>query len=272
MSFGSWIRAVRNSDRLPGRNLVLLREVDSTNRYARSLLGRSVNECDAPDEFAVAAYEQTAGRGRLGRSWSSQAGLGLYITLAHPVPGDQEGSARCLQSLPLLVGVAICEAVAPMVSGSTGLKWPNDVLIDGKKVAGILIETFSTGDRPSHALIGFGLNHGHSAGQLPTEASTSIALESNTGPPELGELFVSVLCSVEAGLGRSGDLDHAIENYRSWSLHQAGDRVTCRMGGRSVEGSFIGFDSRGHLRLRCAEGEVLVSAGEVVEPVGAGDE
>lgn len=131
---------------LPGFTVEIVPEIDSTNTelMRRARAGRT-------EPVLLVAERQTAGRGRLGRSWASGAGDALTFSLALPLaPPDWSG-------LSLAVGVAVAESLHPRVQ----LKWPNDVWLDGRKLGGILIETASfAGDTaaPRHAVIGVGLN------------------------------------------------------------------------------------------------------------------
>jgi BirA family biotin operon repressor/biotin-[acetyl-CoA-carboxylase] ligase len=131
---------------LPGFTVEIVPEIDSTNTelMRRARAGRT-------DPVLLVAERQTAGRGRLGRSWASGDGDALTFSLGLPLaPADWSG-------LSLAVGVSLAESLHPDVQ----LKWPNDLWLEGRKLGGILIETASTaGDAavPRHAVIGVGLN------------------------------------------------------------------------------------------------------------------
>ncbi|GAG02958.1 unnamed protein product, partial [marine sediment metagenome] len=130
-----------------GRNLLYLTQTTSTQNVARAEAQRN-----APEGTAVLAEEQTGGRGRLGRAWVSPAGKNLYLTLVMRPP------ARHLRVLSIVAPLAIAEAL----EGATGLtcriKWPNDVLVGGRKIAGVLIETDLAGAAVKYALVGMGVN------------------------------------------------------------------------------------------------------------------
>lgn len=157
--------------------LVVLESAGSTNA---ELLGRP----DAADFTVLVTLDQTAGRGRLGRSWTAARGSALAISVI--VPGPPSGWT------PLLAGLAMVRAVSGFVEGAE-LKWPNDVLVRGRKVSGILAEVAPDG----RVVIGAGLNLTMSADELPVPTATSLALEGADVPDladralaaYLGELF-----------------------------------------------------------------------------------
>ena len=132
----------------------------------------AVARAGAPEGTVHVTSHQTAGRGRLDREWVAPPGSGLAASvLLRPVevPLDRWGW------IPLLVGVALADAVAEL-GVQPALKWPNDIEVDGKKLAGILVEAVTTPDGAA-AVIGVGLNVSMTAAQLPIPAATSLALE-----------------------------------------------------------------------------------------------
>lgn len=145
-----------------GRTLKVLADVPSTNDLALEA-GRQ----GAAEGLAVLADRQTAGRGRRGRAWSSPAGTGLYTSILLR-PGQPLPQAALLT---LVAGLGVVEAIAEAAGLPAGLKWPNDVLVDGRKVAGILAEMASQDEAVSHVVIGIGINVNHGPRALPDELS-----------------------------------------------------------------------------------------------------
>jgi BirA family biotin operon repressor/biotin-[acetyl-CoA-carboxylase] ligase len=126
----------------------------------------------APEGTVIVADHQTAGRGRLDRTWEAPAGSGLVMSaLVRP----QELDPTLWPWIPLMAGVAVADAVRD-AGLEPSLKWPNDVEIDGRKLAGILVERVETTDGPA-AVIGIGLNIAMAADQLPVPTATSMSLE-----------------------------------------------------------------------------------------------
>jgi BirA family biotin operon repressor/biotin-[acetyl-CoA-carboxylase] ligase len=163
------IRAALRS-RLIGRPLVVLGEVGSTNDHIMAA-GRA----GSPEGLAVLADRQTAGRGRLGRAWASPPGVGVYTSiLLRP-----RQPARHSPLLTLVAGLTVADAIAGITGLAPRLKWPNDVLVDGRKVAGILTEMASLDAWVGYVVIGIGINVNHGAGDFPEDlrlAATSLLL------------------------------------------------------------------------------------------------
>ena len=134
-----------------GQQLVELDRVESTNKTAAEMLGLSKLRHGA----VILAHEQTAGRGQRGRDWYSEAGLDLTFSLVVQPPDLRADHQFVLSKLAAL---AVHDAVQEVVSGDVRIKWPNDILIERQKVAGILIQNELTGDRVQWSIIGIGIN------------------------------------------------------------------------------------------------------------------
>lgn len=250
-------------------NRVLVARVDSTNRLARRVVATYQADEVPPPPFLVVATEQAAGRGRQGRAWLSPPNAGVYATWVLPVP--EEGAPEALRSLPLLAGVGLARALNRMLaaasaSGRCTLKWPNDLLLDGAKVGGILAESLALGSAPPVALVGFGVNYGrpHRGPELPPGATT-FGDHAPSAASGLGPFTRELVAGLEEELAHLGDLAYATAAYRELSAHRPGDRLRCRSGNDVVEGTFAGFDEEGHLELVRNGETVRLSAGEIVE-------
>lgn len=150
--------------------LVILPSAGSTND---ELVARAAGE---PDFSVLVTDEQTAGRGRLGRAWTAPAGksLAISVLLRPRLPGGENLAFDHYGWLPLLAGAAMTAAVATVIPAErVGLKWPNDVLVDGLKVSGLLAELVAT---ENAVVLGAGLNLTMTRDELPTETSTSLVL------------------------------------------------------------------------------------------------
>jgi BirA family biotin operon repressor/biotin-[acetyl-CoA-carboxylase] ligase len=227
-------------------------QTDSTNARARELAAAG-----APGGTVVTAAEQTAGRGRQGRTWTAPAGKALlYSALLRPLDD------RHLM-LPLAVPLAVCEAAEALRPGlECGLKWPNDVLVDGRKLAGVLIEARP---RDGWAVIGVGLNLTIARDEFPAElrdTATSIwpdpravplARDAETRNSSAGVLGERLGAWVEAPpaqvLAAWRERDALLGREIAWE------------GGSGVAD---GVDERGFLLVRLADGDrVALGAGEV---------
>jgi BirA family biotin operon repressor/biotin-[acetyl-CoA-carboxylase] ligase len=242
-------------------NLVLLDRVDSTNRVAARMVRDYLEESLEPPSALFLTCEQTAGRGRQGRVWKSPRGAGLYATRVLAA-----GVAGALSSLPLLGVVGLARALKGWLGERCGIKWPNDLLVGGRKIGGVLIEVVSRGPGDPVAVMGFSANHGGT--EPPVPEATTLLRELAAGDveaPSLGAFVWALVGAVETELDHLGDVGRAIRGYRELSVHTAGDRLTCRLGGDRLEGTFRGFDDRGFLLLETG-GEVQhIATGEVVE-------
>ncbi|HYL80249.1 MAG TPA: biotin--[acetyl-CoA-carboxylase] ligase [Candidatus Acidoferrum sp.] len=146
--------------RLIGRVLEVLPEISSTNDRAMA-----AGHGGAAEGLCVIANRQLAGRGRLGRPWASPSDVGLYTSiLLRP-----KGPVSSLPLLPLVAGLAVTDAIQEVAAQSPRLKWPNDVLLDGRKVAGILTELATSGSSVHYAVVGIGVNVNHGEDDLPPE-------------------------------------------------------------------------------------------------------
>ncbi|HSS48642.1 MAG TPA: biotin--[acetyl-CoA-carboxylase] ligase [Thermoanaerobaculia bacterium] len=243
-------------------NLVVLPRVDSTNTLARAIVAEYQNEAQTLHPLIVVALEQTDGRGRHGRSWSSPAGKGVYATRVLQVE-----DAGLLQTLPLLAGVGLCRALGPLLPVPCRLKWPNDLLVEvegqRRKIGGILIEAAVRPEEPTLALVGFGVNVFHDAADLPETATSVRLLGGKAG--SLEDFTWDLVEGLEAELAHLGDTDYAVESYRALSIHRPGEPIVCRVGESVTTGTFMGFDALCRLLLE-SEGRVVpIASGEVIE-------
>lgn len=160
-----------------GRDLRFHHSVESTNNVLKTLA-----HAGAAHGTVVIANEQTQGRGRLGREWESMADKGIWMSiLLRPElhPGR-------VQSLTLAAAVAVCRAIEPLLEEKPGIKWPNDILIRGRKVCGILTELSAEMEKVSWVIVGIGLNTHASADDFPVELrskATSLRQHLKRGMP-----------------------------------------------------------------------------------------
>lgn len=227
--------------------IVWLDRCESTNDEAWA-------RADVPGFRAVASTEQTAGRGRRGRRWFSPPGAGLYLTwLSRPRLDQTAGTA-----LPLLAAVAVAERCAEWGLKPT-LKWPNDVQIEGRKLAGILCEARGSTSNWK-AAVGVGLNLHVPPGGYPDElAATALSehLQTVPTPLEAAELLVERL---EWWLRRV-EIKGMAPVIEAWSRFAPPAGARYRQGG--IEGTFAGLAPDGALRLRVGAAVRLIHAGEV---------
>ena len=239
-----------------GGPVVHLDQTGSTNDHARALaLGGT------PDGTVVIAEEQTAGRGRQGRRWTASRGHAL--TLSVVIRRDEDALAGMLDLLGLTVAVAVCEAAEAIASVQCRIKWPNDVWIGERKLAGILIESRP---RAGWAVIGIGVNVDTPSEELGGElaqSATSLRIESGR-PVDRGRALDALLERLETRLREvDRDSDQVLGAYRSRDL-LAGREIGWVADGRTLSGEAKGVDEHGRLVVFTREGErLLLDSGEV---------
>ena len=215
---------------------------------------------DTPDRAVLVAEHQVAGRGRLDRGWESppRAGLTFSVLLRPTVPAPTWGW------LPLLAGVALCEAVEAVSGLAVVLKWPNDLLFapDGRKVAGILAQSGG-----GAVALGMGVNVSTTADELAVPTATSLSLCG--ADVDRTELLVAVLRLLDERLrdfaAARGD---AVRSglHAAFAAHCAtiGQQVAVVVtDGRAMSGVALAVEPDGRLRIRTADREELVGAGDV---------
>jgi len=210
----------------------------------------------------VTAVRQTGGRARRGRNWISEPG-NLYSSLLLIDPAPWEA----LASLPLMVTLAVYEAVASVLPGEAGaklkIKWPNDLLIDGHKTAGILIEAEQLPDGRRAVVIGCGINVAHCPkdGLYP---ATCLAEQGSFAAPQ--DLFARLVVSMDAVL-TDWDEGRGLSRIRDAWIERAqgiGKPVTVNLPDRQIHGLFDGIDNEGRLMLAMPDGnKQMIASGDV---------
>lgn len=215
----------------------------------------------APEGLVVVSDEQTAGRGRGGRAWHSPPGAALYATLLlRPAV-----TPPALATLPLLVGVAVAEALETLTGEPVQLKWPNDVWLSNdperRKVAGILLTSALSGQQVTHVLCGIGVNLTTPLDQLPPGATSVLAATGRVVSPRemLDALLPAVADRYEAY--QANDDRPSLDAWRARAA-LLGDVVTVQDTGQARTGHFAGID---------ANGALLLEQDGVVHRVVAGD-
>ena len=215
----------------------------------------------APDGLVIAAGTQTGGRGRQGRSWHSEPGAALMFSLlVRPRSVDQASMGW----LPLLAGVATAGAVRSVTGVRACLKWPNDVLIEDRKLAGILTEQSGLA-----VVVGIGLNVLGRPDSLPVPTATSLELH-GAGETDREELLAELLGQFERWYqrwaGARGDADASGLRPRYVRLCQTiGKQVNVALpGGRTLSGVAQDVDVSGQLMVESGTGPVCVAAGDVI--------
>lgn len=243
-------------DELPGGwRVEVLDETPSTN----AVLAERARSGEAPG-LVITTEHQTAGRGRLDRGWTTPERSALAVSaLLRPSPSIP---VERWPWLPLMTGVAVA-SVLRKKGYAAGLKWPNDVLIEGRKVCGILIERIDGPDGAA-AVIGFGLNTSLTREELPIETATSLELESGA-PVDRTEMLAALLEELGAAYEIWGsDPAELARRYRELSV-TVGEQVRAELpGGEVWEGVATEIDDFGRLVIATDDGSRVVGAGDVI--------
>jgi BirA family biotin operon repressor/biotin-[acetyl-CoA-carboxylase] ligase len=234
--------------------VVVYDSIGSTNAAAMKLIAEN-----SPPPFVVLAERQTAGRGRRGRRWASPFGENIYYSLALRI----DGGMRQLEGMSLLIGLAVLKTLREMGVQSAGLKWPNDVLVGRRKIAGILLELVGDPADVCHVVIGVGINVNMRATEEVDQLWTSLRLETGALASR-NELAGKLTSNIEEYL--SVHQASGFEVFRSeWEKNHLwqGSAVSLLAGTQAVDGVVLGIDSQGALRLQVGSEEKVFSGGEL---------
>ena len=240
---------------------ILYDRIDSTNEEARRRVAAG-----QPGPVWIAARRQVAGRGRRGRGWSSESG-NLAATLLLPVPGGPADAAL----YSFVAALAVADTLTDLAPEQhVSLKWPNDVLLNGGKASGILLESLGTAGDATLLAVGIGLNLAHHPQPLGANwRPTSVLAETGTAPEfetSLGALVqamgerIAQMRSVGFAAIRADWLNRAVN---------LGQEILVRLPKQTLSGRFAGLDSTGALVLEQDTGSRLIAAGDVFFPEAA---
>jgi len=250
-----WIQSQLQAE-LIGHEIITYDSVDSTNNIAKRLVGE-------PDKegAVILANSQTQGKGRLGRTWHSEENVGIYLSilLKTSLPPEQ------ISRIALVAGVALVQAINEFSPARAYLKWPNDILINGKKVAGILTEFCKKKDL-SEVILGIGINVNHAHFPLPLQhIATSMAMEN-------GKIFerlplISFLVNRLDQEYQSFLNEGLSPTVTQWNLNSDmfGKHISLTKGTQTFFGTAMKLDEEeGHLVILTDNGEeIAFNSGEV---------
>jgi BirA family biotin operon repressor/biotin-[acetyl-CoA-carboxylase] ligase len=239
-----------------GKKIRFLSEVASTNTLAMEMAADGT-----PEGTVVIAETQTGGKGRLGRKWISPKGnLYLSVVLRPDIP---------IHKAPLITltgAVAVASAIRTTCGLEAGIKWPNDILISGKKVSGLLTEMSAEQDRIRHVVLGIGVDVNMEMGELPPEVrslTTTLAEEAGAKINRT-RLLQQVLRDLERWYQKF--LDNDADVLEEWKMLNTtvGNRITVSGAGEALDGLAQGVDRDGRLVVRLDDGTIrTVAAGDV---------
>ena len=216
----------------------------------------------APEGLCIIAREQTAGRGRLERTWQSPKDAGLYFTLL--LRPQNEMSVWPL--LTMMTAVSVCECLMKTCALRADIKWPNDICAAGRKLCGILAETVETSTGPA-AIIGIGINLRKDAvSEELRDFATSIEEETGSSP-EIETLIGALIRNLQERyplLASAQGREHILREWSANSSYAFDRRVRVALASENFEGTTRGLESDGALRVELASGKIrVVRAGDV---------
>jgi BirA family biotin operon repressor/biotin-[acetyl-CoA-carboxylase] ligase len=261
-SIRCWVREIADNDalkirfcqgrviRLSGKTVYHYDQVSSTNFIARLMAASGAEE-----GTMVMSESQSQGKGRRSRYWKCPPGRGILVSMILRPPI----AIREIPHLTLLTGVAAAESLRRISRCNAGIKWPNDIIIEGKKVCGILAESMVSHRYGAAVIVGVGINVNQEQSELPPdcrETTTSLKLETGNNLPRLRVLEEFIRswdkhyqCFLEAGI------PYVKEQWLAYN-HTLGRSVTVNQGSHSVSGQAVAISDNGGLLVRLAGGDI----------------
>ena len=246
------IQAMSSESQALLKELQLIDQVDSTNSLARLQIEQGVTT-----GYACLSERQTQGRGRLGRNWQSPFGRNMYLSAIW----EFQGGVVALEGLSLAVGVAVCSAIEGFGVNTITLKWPNDILLDGRKVGGILVEMVGDPMGVCQVVVGIGVNFG-----MPREVEIDqpwadlcehpAVSRNGLAGKVLGELLPLLAGYSDAGFG------HYRQAWEAYDAHR-NERVQLSTPGKVVQGIARGVAESGAICIEIDGQRMEFSGGEI---------
>jgi BirA family biotin operon repressor/biotin-[acetyl-CoA-carboxylase] ligase len=242
-----------------GRDIIYLDSVDSTNSY-----GKRMAEGDFWDGTVIIAEEQTSGRGRLGRDWVSPKGKGIWMTIML----KPDIKPNLASQVTLIAAVAVLKAIKSIYNMDIMIKWPNDLVVNGKKVCGILTELGAEIERINYLCVGIGINANSEESDfinkaLDTATSIKIATSIKVERKELIARILTVFENYYSLFLEKGSIGFMIEEYKKYLIN-IGKEVRLITKNEEIQAKAEDITSEGHLLVRLKDGTLKeISSGEV---------
>ncbi|HXG58491.1 MAG TPA: biotin--[acetyl-CoA-carboxylase] ligase [Thermoanaerobaculia bacterium] len=237
-------------------SIAVIPRVASTNLLARRILTECIaNDLPLPRAILIAG-EQFAGKGRNERVWSSPAGKGIYATVL-----ITRNSAD-LGFVPLQMANIVASFLREVYSIDARIKWPNDVVAGGRKIAGILIEA-RVQDERAYMAIGVGIN----VEPVQDAARPNAVAITELSPRDFHGIDTATMAFIEhldEHLALDTGRERVLDEWRRMTVHRTGERIHCVIGARTLDGTWGGIDDQGRALLHCGGETVAVSAGEII--------
>ena len=249
---------IRDRNGLLGSKIVHFYEIDSTNNYAKKLANEG-----CPDGTIVIAERQSLGRGRLGREWCSYNSDGIWFSCILRPNIEPES----MQVITLAASVAVVEAIEDTLGIVCGIKWPNDIILSGKKLGGILTELSAEPGHVNHIVLGIGINVNQPKDSFTGELEQkAISLRMETGGRVSRALvFNNILRHLDNTYNQllNGQNEVILDDWRKYSV-TLGSHIKLSFRGEEYTGIANNIANDGRLIVKCSDGHVReVTAGEI---------
>ena len=245
-------RDVLNENEVRYSNIICFKEVDSTNEE-----GKRQAERGCTDGLVIVSDYQSGGKGRLGRSWSSDRAKDLYMSIVlKPDISPMEAP-----QLTLIAGIAVAKAVKSITGLDAGIKWPNDVIVNGKKLCGILTEMSAEIERIRYVVTGVNINRESFEGELKDKAAS---IYTETGQKYRRSIFIDEIVSELMKYYRlycKSGFSAVKEDYNSLCINIG--RIVRTTGNKAIKGKALGVNDNGELLIETETSIVPVLSGEV---------
>lgn len=233
-------------------------ELSSTNDTAFEILFERGKKANGG---IVVAENQSNGRGRMGRKWVSKKGDSLLLSLILIPPENY-----FKEFIPLGAGLSVVRCIKKCCGVDVKLKWPNDIVFDGKKLGGILVESKTMGKTPSGFVIGIGLNVKGKKDDFPFELRNKVSTIEEVSQKEcdknhLLKFLIKELKEIY-NFSFSDKIVFMAELKREF-IHRKGDRIKINLGNEILEGIFVEINDEGRMVINTAKGEMVIIQGEV---------
>jgi len=236
-------------------SLAIIPRVSSTNAVGRRVVHECIeNEIPLPRAMVI-ARAQYAGEGRADRTWESPAGKGIYTTTLLMREPEQ------IALLPLEIGNFVVRFLHETYAVRARVKWPNDVLVDGRKIAGILIEA-RMHEGQVYLVIGIGINV--LASEVVPPTAISIADLQRERSVNLDDATTAFIEAFDRDICLPLSRESVIAEWTRNMVHERGDKISCNVGGTMVSGTWSGIDEDGCVLLRNGEEVIRIAAGDLI--------
>lgn len=247
-----------------GRNIYYKEEVDSTNTSAKELSAKGVK-----NGSVIVANYQKKGKGRNGKIWTSPCGCNVYMSILL----KPKFSPEVAQGMTIIAAVSVADAIASVTTLKPQIKWPNDILVNSKKVSGILTEMSTQNMTIEHIIVGIGINVNLEEKDMENnikDIATSLLIESknmshSNGPVDRNRLITAILNKFDKyyEMFLSTGLSSVLQYYQKY-FTLIGKEIEMNIENRRVKGRVVGIDSKGALLLKTGENELeKVVSGEI---------